>query len=203
MAAAKKKKAASKDARSDLDRLIDAALDLAAEHPWQRVSLAMIAEEAGIPIGRALSTCSSRLHLLKALGRRINTQILNSLEKDPLDGSTKDKLFDILMRRFDQLDGRQAAIRSIVRGVSRDPLAILCLGPKVLDAMAVSLQAAGVSSEGCKGTLRAKVLMGIYLNAARVWLTDEDPGLSQTMSVLDKGLSQAEKLAGRTTSPTD
>ena len=198
MPAAKKKSAGPKDNRSDVARLIDAALELAAEHPWSNVSIPMIAKTAKVPIGRALIACPNRLHILKALGRRINTQVLESLEKDPLDGSTKDKLFDILMRRFDQLEGHQPAIRSIARSLRRDPVTAIWFMPKVLKAMAMSLEVAGVSTDGCKGALRTKVLTGIYLNAARVWLNDDEPGLSQTMSALDKGLSQAEKVAGNT-----
>jgi hypothetical protein len=63
--------------------------------------------------------------------------------------------------------------------------------------MALSLQAAGVSAEGCAGAAKAKALAVIQLNASRVWMNDDDPGLARTMAALDKGLARAEKLASR------
>ncbi len=202
MAAAKKKSPKRKtDTRSPRDKLIDAALDLAAEMPWHALSLPMIAEHAKVPLGDALLTLPGRTHIQRALIERIDAQVFGSLEDDPLDGTTKDMLFDILMRRFDALEGRQAAIRSMTRDAARDPLGTACLGARFLKSMALSLQAAGVSAEGCKGAIRAKALAVIQMNAARVWITDDDPGMARTMAALDKGLARAEKLAsGRSVS---
>lgn len=190
-------KSATGDPRSVRDKLIDAALDLAATRRWQDISLSLIAAHAGVPVGEALLSVSNRTQIIGALGRRIDTAVLSSLDKDPLDGSVRDKLFDLLMRRFDALDGHQAAIVSIAAAVSRDPLSIACLGAQFLASMSLMLEAAGVSADGCKGALRAKALGGIQLFALRAWLKDTDPGLAATMSALDKGLRRAESLAGR------
>lgn len=185
------------DTRTVPDKLVDAALDLAATHRWRDISLPQIAAAAGVPIGAALATHPSRLHILRALSERVDADVLGSLEKDPLDGDTKDQLFDLLMRRFDALDGRQEAMRSIATGLSRDPLTAACLGSRFLKSMALTLQAAGIDAEGCQGMIKAKVLGAIQLAAFRTWLKDTEPGLAQTMSTLDKGLRRAEQLAGR------
>ena len=196
MAAAKKKSAKAKtDNRSTADKLIDAALALAAERPWRTLSLPEIAEHAKVPIGEALLTLTSRDRIQRALIDRVDTQVFESLKDDPLDGSVKDQLFDILMRRFDALEGHQAALRSMAKDAARDPLGTACTGARFLKSMALSLQAAGVSSEGCSGAAKAKALAVIQLNASRVWMNDDDPGLAQTMAALDKGLARAEKLA--------
>ncbi|MDP4797118.1 MAG: TetR/AcrR family transcriptional regulator [Rhodospirillales bacterium] len=182
---------------SDQDRLIDAALALAAEMPWQQISLSQIARQADLPIGVALLSLPSRVHILRALIDRVDSVVFGSLADDPLDGTTKDKLFDVLMRRFDALADHRIALTSIARALRRDPLSAACLGGRVLKSMALSLQAADVSAEGCTGALKAKALGVIQLNAFRVWLNDEDPGLAATMKALDRGLSQAEKFATR------
>lgn len=186
----------AKDTRSDSDKLIDAALDLAATKRWRDLSLPEIAEHAGISIGTAILTLPSRTHILRALIERVDREVFGSLDADPLDGTTKDQLFDLLMRRFDALQGRQAAMASITTDLARDPLTSACLGGRFLKSMALSLQAAGASSEGCVGHLRAKALGLVQLNATRAWLKDESEGMEHTMSALDKGLQQAEKLAG-------
>ena len=198
MAAGKTKTRRPKaDDRSIDDKLIDAALDLAAGTPWHTVSLLAIAEHAGVPLGQALLSLPGRGHIQRALIARIDTRVFGSLEDDPLDGSTRDKLFDILMRRFDALDDHRDALRSMSRDARHDPLGTACIGLRLLKSMALSLQAAGVSPEGCSGALKAKALAAIHLNAFRVWLNDDDPGLAATMAALDKGLARAEKFATR------
>jgi len=198
MAAAKKKSSKAKtDTRSTRDKLIDAALELAAERPWRTLALPDIAEHAKVPIGEALMTLPSRGHIQRALIDRVDAEVFGSLKDDPLDGTVKDKLFDILMRRYDVLDGHQAALRAMARDAARDPLTTACIGARFLKSMALSLQAAGVSAEGCSGAAKAKALAVIQLNASRVWMNDDDPGLASTMAALDKGLARAEKLASR------
>lgn len=201
MSAAKSPKGSGKgaagDARPVRDKLIDAALDLAETRRWQDITLSAIAAHAAVPLGEALLSVSNRTRLIAALGRRIDAAVLSSLEKDPLDGSVRDKLFDLLMRRFDSLDSRRPAIASIAAGVARDPLSMACLGAQFLTSMSLMLETAGISADGCKGALRAKGLGAIQLFALRAWLKDTDPGLAATMSALDKGLRRAESLAGR------
>lgn len=196
MAAKQTKTRAKKDTRSVEDKLLDAALELAAGKPWRNIGFAEIADAAGVPMGEALLAVRGRLHLLKLLGDRIDTAVLKSLSGDPLDGTTKDKLFDLLMRRFDSLEGRQAAMASITADVVRDPVTALCLAGDLRRSMARMLEAAGVGTGGIKGALRVKGLGAIYLDAARVWFKDEDPGLAGTMARLDKDLGRAERLEG-------
>ena len=198
--AAKQTKSRSKtDKRSTEDKLVDAALDLATERRWQDVSLADIADAASVSLGDALLEMPGRLPILKAIGRRIDTAVLKSLASAPLDGSTKDKLFDLLMRRFDALEGRQEAMASITADVMRDPVAALYLSTDLRRSMARMLEAAGVGTGGLKGALRIKGLGAVYLDAARVWFKDEDAGLSATMARLDKSLARAERLEGACT----
>lgn len=201
MAPTKKKPQKRKaDPRSVDDRLVDAALELAATEPWHRISLPKIAEHAGVPLGQALLTLPSRLHIQRALIGRVDARVFGGLEDDPLDGTTRDKLFDVLMRRFDTLQGHQGALMSMYRDTLRDPLGAVCLGTRLVKSMALSLQAAGVSAEGCAGALKAKALAAIHINTLRVWLNDEDPGLASTMATLDKGLARAEKISMRKSS---
>jgi len=195
--AAAKKSTKAKDTRSTSDRMIDAALDLAATERWRDISLAKIAAHAGVPIGDALLNHSSKLDILTGISDRIDVTVMLSLEDDPLDGTTKDMLFDVLMRRFDVMADHRAAMASIFAGLRRDPISAACLGKRFLKSMSLSLEAAGVSTSGCGGAIKAKVLGAIHLNAFKTWLKDEDQGLSQTMSTLDKDLSRAENFAGR------
>lgn len=194
----KKRTSKSKDTRSTSERMIDAALELAATERWRDISLAKIAAHAGVPIGDALLNHSSKLDILIAISDRIDVTVMLSLEDDPLDGTTKDKLFDVLMRRFDVMADHRAAMASITSDLRCDPISAACLGKRFLKSMSLSLEAAGVSTAGCSGVIKTKVLGAIHLNAFKTWLKDEDEGLSRTMSTLDKDLGRAENFVART-----
>ena len=111
------------------------------------------------------------------------------------DDSPRDRLFDILMRRFDVLAPYKLGLAAILRDMPRDPFAGLCHLRRLRRSMTAMLEAAGIPSDGCGGQIRAKALAVIYANAVRVWLNDDSPDMAKTMAALDNGLAQAEKLA--------
>jgi hypothetical protein len=57
------------------------------------------------------------------------------------------------------------------------------------------LTAAGISSTGGRGLIRAQALAFVWARVMRVWLDDDDPGLARTMAALDKRLREAERAA--------
>jgi hypothetical protein len=63
--------------------------------------------------------------------------------------------------------------------------------------MAITLEAAGFSTTGCRGVLRLKGLSAIYLSTMRVWLRDDSDDMARTMAHLDKQLSRVDSLIGR------
>ena len=72
---------------------------------------------------------------------------------------------------------------------------VACLTPQFKKSMSLSLQAAGVTTDGWRGLIKIEALGIIYMNAFRVWLKDTDAGFAATMSALDKDLARAEKFA--------
>ena len=172
------------------DRIIDAALTLAAGRGWRRVRLADIAVEAGVTLAELRGAFSSKAAIVNGFVRRTDERVLAA---GPADGSSaRDRLFDVLMRRFDVLQPDKKAVAAIIRYALCDPLAALCHGPGLLASMAWMLEAAGLSSAGPAGMLRAKGLALVYLAALRTWLGDDGADLAKTMAVLDRGLRQAE-----------
>jgi hypothetical protein len=75
----------------------------------------------------------------------------------------------------------------------RDPLLMLALGPALRRAMAATLEAAGLSSEGLSGALRQNGLLAIHYAVSRVFDRDETVDLSKTMAALDSRLKTAER----------
>jgi len=175
-------------------RLVDAALRLAARQGWRAIGVAAIAAEAGLPLDQAYAACSSKLAILAALHRRIDRAALAGAAIES-DASPRDRLFDILMRRFDALQPHQAALRAIRRDSIGDPTALLD-APAVLRSMAWMLEAAGISAAGWRGGLRTQLLAGLYFWVLRDFLDDDSADLAQTMAALDRRLRRAQSLLG-------
>jgi hypothetical protein len=60
-------------------------------------------------------------------------------------------------------------------------------------SMAWMLTGAGIRATGREGLFRAQGLTLVWAQTLRVWLDDDDPGLSRTMAELDKQLRCGER----------
>jgi AcrR family transcriptional regulator len=181
-------------AASAEDRLVDAALALAAGRPWREISLAEIAAKAGLTLDQAYAACPSRLAILRALQRRIDRTALAEAGGQGEDGQ-RDRLFDLLMRRFDALQAHRGALRSILRDSLGDPQ-LLCGAPGLFRSMAWMLEGAGISAAGWRGRLRVHLLAGLYLSVFRIFLDDDSADLAKTMAALDRRLRRGESWLG-------
>lgn len=175
---------------------IDAALRLAAERAWRDIGLPDIAAAAGLSMAELYPRFGSKQAILDAFVRRIDAAVLAE-EAPGAEESARDRLFDVLMRRFDALQPHRQSLGNIVRDQSRSPGDALCSLAQLARSMAWMLAAAGISTEGLAGLLRIKGLTGIYLATLRVFLRDDSPDLARTMAALDGYLRRVEWLAGR------
>jgi AcrR family transcriptional regulator len=177
------------DAPIDL-ALITAAFALAARSGWDSVSVAAAATEAGIPLEKARSRFAGRDAVLLRFGRLADAAALTSITTD---GTPRDRLFDILMRRFDYMQPHRDGIRAVMRTLPGHPALTLMLGAATNSSMAWMLEAAGLSSTGLAGMLRAKGLTAVWIYTARAWEKDDTLDLSHTMAALDRALTRAER----------
>ncbi len=181
------------------ERVISAALDLAAGEGWRSVAMAAIAAKAGLTLAQVHGAFPSKAAIVEGFLGRIDAQVLAGGEGDG-DGdedagdSARDRLFDVLMRRFDALNPHTAAVAAIIRDSVADPPALMAGAPRFLHSMAWMVEAAGLSSAGLSGAVRTEGLALVYLNALRVWLADDTEDMAKTMAALDWGLRQAEML---------
>jgi AcrR family transcriptional regulator len=193
MAAKRPKPAAKPEPAADpADAALDAMLRLAAQRRWAEIALADIAAEAGLTMADMLRHAPSRTALLKAFGRRIDAATLAAPVE--ADGTVKDRLFDLIMRRFDALAPHKEAVRGILADLGRDLPSALCLLPGGLASMAWLAEAAGVAPRGPLGALKIKVLAAVYVATFRVWLGDDSADAAKTMAALDKSLGRLEAL---------
>lgn len=179
------------------DHVIDTALRLTAESPWPDLSLAEIAEAAGLPMSKLYAVFPSKAAILDAFSRRVDAAVLAGSEPDEAEGSARDRLFDVLMRRFDALDPHKEAVGNLLLDQACDPLAALCGALRLRRSMALMLEAARLSSSGLRGAVRIKGLALVYLSTLRVWLVDDSADKARTMAALDRRLRGVESLITR------
>jgi AcrR family transcriptional regulator len=189
--AGKKRRRQSKKA-DPAARIIDAALALSVSQGWRRLTLAAIAEEAGLEVADVRAQFSCKAGILQGLIRRIDEQAL--MDGADEGSSHRDRLFDLLMRRFDALTPVKPAVTAIARDAWCDPAAVLVTGPSLWCSMSRMLDAAGINTRSLLGAARIKGLGLIYANAFRIWLGDDSEDMAKTMAALDKGLRCAERL---------
>jgi len=178
--------------------LREALLRMVAAGGWRDLSYADIAKDAGLSLAAAYDAYPSKAAILTGIGRDIDARLFASLEEDPLDGSARDRLFDLLMRRFDVLNEHREAYAALARELPRTPLEAGCLLFQLRRSLANTLEVAGLSASGMRGAVRIEGLGAIYAAALRVWLKDDSADLSKTMAELDKRLGQVERCINMT-----
>jgi AcrR family transcriptional regulator len=176
------------------DTVLDAFLALIAEKGFAEVTLRDVAAAADLGLGDLYRLFPDKVALAAAFMARIDAAVLAGTPRqaDP-EETARDRLFDVMMRRYDALRPHRDALRALRRAGSRDPLLTLALGPAMRRSMAAMLEAASLSSEGLSGALRQNGLLAIHYAVSRTFDSDETLDLSKTMAALDKRLKTAER----------
>ena len=178
---------------ADPDRVIDAMVALVEAQGWRRVSLAGIADAAGLPILQVYRLFPSRTAVLCGFTRRVDEAALAAPLDTEVGEKPRDRLFDLLMRRFDALTPHRAFIAALRRDLPTDPLTAAAFAGAGLCSMRLMLDAAGIASHGIAGIVAVKLTAAAYLAAAHTWSRDESPDLAPTMATLDRRLRGIER----------
>lgn len=180
--------------QKDRAKIIDALMALAAEGPFNRIGLADIADKAGVSLATMRDLYAHKFAILADFARHIDKAVLEG-EVDAAETTTRGRLLDLFMRRFDALAPYKAGLKRMAESSRWDPLLGLAMARLAAGSNLWLLAAAGVDTAGLRGAVKAEALVVVYAQAMRVWLTDEDPGLGATMAALDKALDRAAGVA--------
>jgi AcrR family transcriptional regulator len=172
--------------------LIAAAFAQAAELGWRRVSVAGAASAAGLALPRARARFPGRAALLLRFGRMADQAALAELAGE---GSVRDRLFDLIMRRIDVLQAHRAGVVALLHALPCEPPTAALLACATKRSLRWLAQAAGVELYGFRGELKLRGIGAIWVWTLRAWERDETADLSATMAALDSALSRAEKAA--------
>lgn len=176
------------------EKIVLATLDLAAQKSWDKVTLPDIARKAKVKLADLHGVFEDKIDILAAFGRIIDRQVLENASDE---GSPRDRLFDLLMERFEALNEYRGGVISILESFKCDPKQMIIGAPHLCRSMSWMLEAAGESTTGIQGVLKVAGLTGLYLKAAHVWSKDESDDLAKVMASLDRDLARLEGLAER------
>lgn len=190
------KSGADKATTKDIEaRLIDSMLELVARDGWAGVTLPAIAEGAGAKLSELYPVWRSRTAVLIAFMRGIDRAVIETDFTFAPEDSARDRLFEVLMRRFDALQSHREAVQRIRAGVTRDPAASATMMRQMGRSMAWMLEAAGLTADGIAGKVKVAGLIGLWLRCMAVWVEDDSKDMSRTMAELDRGLKRADRWA--------
>jgi ubiquinone biosynthesis protein COQ9 len=143
----------------------------------------------------------SHEHLLRLLGERLDRAMLDVRAEDLADLSPRERIFELVMRRFDAMGPFKDGLRTLGREAAFDP-SLLVATLVNLDRAAMWLMEASQSGlTGLRARAARRVVMAIYVRVFNVWLEDNTPDLSRTLAELDKRLQQAELIGKRLVAP--
>lgn len=177
------------------EKIVMAALELADQLGWDVVNLSDIASECDLTLAELHVYVADKMDVLCALGRMIDTKLLENIEEPDPSASAKERLFDVLMDRYEVLNEYRAGLIAILQSFRYEPKQALISLPHLCRSMNWMMEAADVQVRGFKGAFVLAGLSGLYLKVLKTWMDDDSPDLSKTMAALDKELARAEKLA--------
>ncbi len=174
--------------------IVDALMNLAARRPWQEIEITDIAKAADVSLAEFRDLFPSKGAVLGALSRQIDRQVLEGTSDDLAGEPARERIFDVLMRRFDALQPYKPALRRIAQELRYDPVSLAALNKVSLNSQRFMLAAAGIDTEGPLGTLKLQGAVLVYANTMRTWLDDDDPAQAKTMARLDRELRRGERV---------
>ncbi|HEX8900607.1 hypothetical protein [Vitreimonas sp.] len=178
--------------RRDLAR---AALSLAGSVPWREVTLIRLADAAARPVSDFYgATLWEAVDCVEEAFDRAIADDLNQLDPNQ---SVRDRLFELIMRRFEAMEPHRAAVLAMEHGVDRDPTLMAAAHQRHVRCARWVLAIAGMEADGMTGQARAQGLGVIIGQARAAWRGDSAGDFAKTMASLDKNLRRAEEMFGR------
>jgi len=178
--------------RRDLAR---AALSVAGDMSWRDLTLAKLAQAAARPLSDFYG--ASLGEAVDCVEEAFDRAIAGNMDQLDPSQSVRDRLFELIMRRFEAMEPHRKAVLSMEHGVDRDPTLLAVAHQRHVRCARWVLALAGLEADGVTGQARAQGLGVIIGQARAAWRGDDAGDFAKTMASLDKNLRRAEEMFGR------
>ncbi|HBU33249.1 MAG TPA: hypothetical protein DEB28_03850, partial [Hyphomonas sp.] len=173
-----------------LEKGLLAALELADETPWADLTLSAIAEAA--------DTSLSEFHGLAGkddLAAHADPYFDKAMSEEGVshDESPRERLFDVIMLRFEAMEAHRAGLLSLMKYRDHTPSLLLSLPLARKRSADWALVSAGLDNRSGAPVGLKSVAIGYVIDTAeRAWRKETSGDFALTMAALDKGLRDAE-----------
>ncbi len=173
------------------EKIIAAFMGALSETPYEKLRIRDIAARAEVSLGEFSAEFGSLGSVARAYLRQVDQRVLDGIEADSAEQSTKDRLFDLYMRRLETFAPNRTALRNLARHARRDPKFGLALACSATRSHRFMLEAAGIDTNGPFGALRIHGMAAVFGRVLRTFFDDDSADLDATMRALDEGLERA------------
>lgn len=182
--------------RNFIESLAKKALAKAAVMPWYELTLVDLCAETDVRLSDCAKYAISKMHVADQLDAWLDQAMLNNCE--PLDASqsTRDRVFDVVMARYDAMEENREGWVSILSADAKDAVAGSARRIRRARTSAWALEASGQNVSTMSGAGRAIGLARILRLCDVAW-RDDGPDLAKTMACLDHELRKSESLLHR------
>ncbi len=182
-------------ANSVIETGLLAALALAAEKPWSQITLAEIAAKAGLTL-QDFHGFGGREEIVEAVDGYFDRAM--SADGVPDDASSRERLFDVIMKRFEAMEPYRAGLRELMKFRETSLTHVVRLPAHRHASAAWALASAGLDDDsGAPASLKRITIAFVIASTERAWRPEKSADFALTMAALDKGLRQAEERLGQ------
>ncbi len=174
-------------------KIVDALMELAAERRFEDISVRDISKAAGVSLADFRDAFPSKGAVLAGFTRRIDRMVLEKDDGELSDENSRERLFDVLMRRLEAMAPYREGLREVAAWLRREPAAALAMNQVAMSSMRFMLEAAGIEAGGASGAIKLQGLALAWGRVVQTWLDDDEPTLSKTMAELDRVLTRGER----------
>lgn len=175
-------------------KAVEAALKLASENPWAELTLSDIAKEAGLELSEFHGVADK-----SDIAAAIEPTLDKAMSAEPADMSDppRERLFDVIMLRFEEMEKHRAGLLSLRHWYERSPSRLAKLGKARIETSRWALACAGLDGQSdLPSGLRLAGLAWTIAQAERAWRKEDSADFSRTMAELDKQLRASEERIG-------
>lgn len=174
-------------------KAVRAAMALAQQRKWGDITLADIAQSAGLSLADLRHEFSCKSDILRAFQAEVDAEVLIKVKAAPAGQNPRDRVFDVIMTRFEVLEPYKPALKRISDYLCCHPGEGAFLACSTLASLYWMLAGAGIKLDGPGSALRVTGLAGIYAKVFQIWLDDPSASLDKTMAALDRRLRTGEQ----------
>ncbi|MBV1886448.1 MAG: TetR family transcriptional regulator, partial [Parvibaculaceae bacterium] len=127
------------------DKVLDVAVGLIAEKGWLDLSLSELAQASEVSLDELYQAFRRKNDILRFLQQRLDAATLKEIDPEDLEGEpARDRLFDVLMTRFEVMAPYKLTLEVISEDLLQDPRALVGWAHNEMQTLRWMLDAAGL-----------------------------------------------------------